>query len=322
MHAPATPNNIELLKIDNIICRADAQEGGIIKYVAKSSDGISEKIVAIGYFLSYLLGGHIVKETFAASGSAENAIRQLISRTVLDKNSDDYLPSIKLGSASGITATVPAITIEYEDLLEALARISTLSGVGYRLRPDLNSGTMIFECYEPKDRSVAQTENPQIIFSEKYETILSAPSSVKDDTQTVNAVCARYSGEYGEVVVNYNPSNASGSKKKETVISGLPITYTNAEGNIVLDVAATRASLLNDAKKAIKEEINSFSCSAEYAGNIEYKNSYDLGDVVTVEHEPWQISHNLRIHRITEVYEAAGTKIYPETGQIWPNGKE
>lgn len=322
LQAPATENNLALLKEGNYLVRAGSIESAIIKYINIVDSG-SEKVIitAEGYFLSYLLNGHIVNQSVTVSGNAETAMRSLVERTVMNEDSDDYIPFIRLGDISGAAAKVSTV-IKYKDLLEALSELSKLSGVGFRLRADLNEGVVYFECYEGRDLSVGQESNPQMIFSPEYDTILSNPTYTFDDTVTVNSVFAYYSGSLGTVVVEYNPSFLKGTEKKTVAIQGEAVTYTTAEGAVRLDSSGTAARLTALAKEKITERAESFSCSVSFTGNSEYKKSYDIGDIVTTEYPDWDISVNQRIHTVTEIYDSSGTEIIPEMGEIWPSGKE
>lgn len=322
LQANATENNLALLKDGNYLFRADAEEAAIIKHTETTEDASETEIItAEGYFLSYILSGHIIKERLTLSGNIETVMRSLVTSIVMNKDSDDYIPFIRLGKACGVNATVNT-TIAYKDLHEALSELSKLSGVGFKLRADLNEGLMYFECYEGRDFSAGQINNPQVIFSPEYDTILSAPTYTVDDTGTVNVVFAYYSGSLGTVIVDYNPKNLKGTDKKTVVVEGQAVTMTAEGGGQVLDRSATIAALTALAKERIVEKTENFSCSASFTGSNEYKKSYDIGDIVTTEYPRWGVSLTQRIHKVIETYDGSGKQIIPEMGEVWPGGKE
>lgn len=322
LQANATENNLALLKEGNYLFRADAEEAAIIKYTETTEDATEAEIInAEGYFLSYILSGHVIKERIVLSGNAETVMRSLVEKIVMSKESVDYIPFIRLGEARGVNATL-SINLAYKDLHEALSELSRISGVGFRLRADLNNGLMYFECYEGRDLSAGQTNNPQVVFSPEYDTILSAPTYTVDDTGTVNAVFAYYSGSLGTVAVFYNPKNLKGTELKAEVVEGQAVTITTQGGGQVLDRSATIAALSALAKERITEKSESFSCSVSFTGSNEYKKSYDIGDIVTTEYPRWNVSLTQRIHKVIETYDGAGKQIIPEMGEVWPVGKE
>ncbi|MGN0657525.1 MAG: siphovirus ReqiPepy6 Gp37-like family protein [Ruminiclostridium sp.] len=317
LHAPATDNNIKLLKQKNVLLKEGAEESAVIEYVRTATGESGEEIIVVGYFLSRLLYGHVVKGKYSFSGSAEEAMRQLVAETVMNPEKDDYIPQVKLGEVKGIGAQVNC-TIEFIDLEAALGRIAQLSGVGFILRAEPNSGELVFECFEGKDKSIEQTENPRVIFSEEYDTLLSSAEYTADRTVEVNAVTARYSGEYGEVNVFYNPYGKTGREKREICVTGDCVTVKTDEG-VMLDVAATRAKLYGLAREQIKTATVNFSAAVSFTGNLQYKNSYNLGDIVTCEWHGMPL--NRRIIKITEYYDANGTEIIPDMGEPFPVGE-
>ena len=321
LQATASENNLALIKENYYLIRADALESAIIKHVEITEDTEGRSIInAEGYFLSYLLNGHVIGERLTLSGNVETVMRSLVSRVVMNSGKADYIPFIRLGKSCGTSIKVNTV-VAYKDLHEALSVLAMKTGVGFRLRADINEGFMYFECYEGRNLSTGQNNNPQVVFSPDYDTVLSAPTYMVDDTVTVNSVFAYYSGELGTVTVDYNPGKFKGTDKKTVVIEGSPVTYIR-DGEEVLDRNATIASLTALAEEKITEKIMSFSCSASFTGSLEYKNSYDIGDIVTTEYPEWGVSVTQRIHKVTETYDGAGKQIIPEMGEIWPIGKE
>jgi hypothetical protein len=317
LHAPATDNNIKLLKQGNVLLKEGAEESAVIEFLRTATGESGEEITAVGYFLSRLLYGHVVKNKYSFNGTAEEAMRRLVADTVMNPETDDYIPQVKLGEIKGIGAKADC-SIEFTDLEAALGRIAKLSGVGFMLRAEPNSGALIFECFEGKDKSIEQTENPRVIFSEEYDTVLSSAEYTADRTEEVNAVTARYSGEYGEVNVFYNPYGKTGREKREICVFGDCVTR-KTESGVVLDVAATRNKLFKLAREQIKAAAVNFSAAVSFTGNLQYKSSYNLGDIVTCEWHGMPL--NRRIVKITEYYDANGTEIIPDMGEPFPVGE-
>lgn len=319
LHVPATENNLRLLKRGNFIYKNGAEESGTITAVTLTEEDGVGKISVYGRFLSYLLHKHLIKGSYDFGESAESVMRQLVNAVVCNTDRGDYIPFIKLGE---ITNTAGRFNghVDYGDLHDTLSAISKLSGTAFRLRLDPAAKLLYFECYEGKDRSINQTANPQVVFSDGDDNILSSATLSVDETPEVNAVTARYSGGYGELIVNWSPSNASGAAKKEIYIEGQAVTRQNSEGVTVLDKAATRAKLLQSAKEALRAITKDFTCAVKYEG--EYKTGFDLGDIVTVYKKAWGVIQHLRIITLTENTTAAGYEVIPVFGEPYPSGQE
>ena len=96
------------------------------------------------------------------------------------------------------------------------------------------------------------------------------------------------------------------------------VTVKTDEG-VMLDVAATRAKLYGLAREQIKAPAVNFTAAVSFTGNLQYKSSYNLGDIVTCEWHKMPL--NRRIIKITEYYDANGTEIIPEMGEPFPVGE-
>ena len=318
MHAPATVNNSELLKIGNILYKNGATEAMIITALSENKSESIESKVAYGRFLSSLLHKHIVRSEIYYDGPVEELMRTLVAETVMNKNNDDYISFIRLGKKAGLSKKYSGY-IEYGDLHDTLKKLATETDVAFRVRFDPSDKIAYFECYEGKDRSVMQTVNPQVVFSELYDNILSSAELMTDTTEEVTTVTARYKGPYGEVSVTYNPSAKQGVNKKELYIKGDAVTYTDSQGVTHLDKAETRKKLMQQAKEAIKTVRRDFTCSTGYAGG--YKTDYDLGDIVTIYKPDWGVTAHLRIDKITENTTAAGYEVIPVFGTPHPSAE-
>lgn len=322
IHTPATENNNALLQQGNYIMRTDAYESGTIMYLHASTaaDG-STDIAAIGRFLSWLLHGHIVQNTTTYSGNAETVMRDLVQATVMNSETVDYIPNLELGELCRTEKTV-SVRLEYPDLHDALKEIARRSGVGFRLILDPNDGKLYFECFDSHDYSAEQSDNPRVIFSPDYDTIIGSASYTVNDGATVNCVTVVYSGAFGTTSIRYNPNNVSGTDMRELcVVTDKCVTYSN-EGGTYLNVAATQALLRSMAPDYISEKKTEVEASAAYTGSFVYKEDYDIGDIVTVEYKPYGITLTQRIHGICENYTESGKDIIPIMGPIWPKGEE
>ena len=318
IHLPPTGDNNALAVTKNYIMRTDARESGVIIYVGKNteSDGTTD-VTVIGRFLSYLLHGHIVRSAETYTGNAEDIMRGLVESVCIAGAQPDIIPGLALGAHSGSENTV-TVRLEYPDLHDALREIARLSGVGFIIELDPNTGALVFSCRAGKDSSAGQTVNPQVIFSPEYDSIVGGVSAVSDNSATVNAVTMRYSGEFGEVVTRYDRAGATGTELHEICVTTDQCRTRTVEGVTVLDVPGTIALLQSLAPQYITPERYEVAASVSRSGSYEYKTDYDIGDIVTVQYEPFGITLDRRIHKIQENYSEIGIETVPVLGDIYP----
>jgi hypothetical protein len=268
--------------------------------------------------MSYLLHGHIIRSATVFSGNAENVMRQLVSNVCMTPGTPDYIPGLELGERCNTSKTI-SIFLEYSDLHDALKEIARRTGVAFRITLDPESGALVFECYEGHNYSADGGDHAVVVFSSEYDTIVGQVSATENDGVTVNAITMLYSGEFGRVAIRYAPIAASGAALHEIcVITDKCETTTTQTGARVLDVAGTEALLRSMAPQYIHAKEVSASASVITGGSFEYKVDYDIGDIVTIQHKPYNISMDRRIHKITESYTEYGKEIVPDFGDINP----
>ena len=319
IHVPPNDNNNALIATGRYIMRTDARESGVVQYVYKTTDslGVSD-ITVIGRFMSYILHGHVVRSAGVLSGNAESIMRQLVEETCMVPGTPDYIASLELGELCNTEKTV-SLYIEYADLHDILKEIARRTGVAFRITLDPERNTMIFDCYEGHNYAADGGDHPFVVFSSEYDTIVGEVSAGENDSVTVNAVTMVYSGELGRVAVRYAPVEVTGTALHEiSVITDKCETTTSESGAKILDVAGTRALLLKIAPEYIKEKEISALASVTSTGSFQYKIDYDIGDIVTIQHEPYDLSIHKRIHKITESLSEYGYSIIPEFGDINP----
>ena len=324
--APATQINIDCLIAKNIVLKPGAVESGKIYSVRSNTDENGDRrITAAGRFLSYMLKKHSIKYNFSFNGNAAQAMRILVDKTVISGAADDIIDDLII-TEDDTTATFEGVIKKYTDLYDALVAIAYASGVGFKIAYDVDQAKYIFSCYEAADRSIDQTVNPVVEFSEEYDNIGQSEYNIDTDAE-VNAVIAEYNGNMGNVVVTYNPTGATGKDKREIHITGDCVTQkayrVKGDGSLeeydVVDLVETQKSLLALAKAAITGSAESFTGDINTAvTSYIYKTDYDIGDIVTVTNLKIGKTITQRITEICEVYDENGTIIDVACGSRYP----
>jgi len=226
------------------------------------------------------------------------------------------IPYLELGILNGFAETFECYT-NYENMHDYLSALARVSNIGFRVRFDSENLKLIFETYQGTDRSINQTVNPQVIFSQEYDN-LSACEYTKDTTTEINVVIARYSGTMGEVTVEVG--TATGFERKEKYVEGDCVTTTHffqdSNGDFqsfeVINVAETEKALTALAEQSLLEEVENFEGEIDFEQG--YKTDYDLGDIVTIVNDRWGKNISTRIYEVQEVYDENGIKVIPIFG--------
>lgn len=182
-----------------------------------------------------------------------------------------------------------------------------IHGLGWDIVLDLAQKCAIFDVYEGTDRSINQTVNPPIIFSDKKRNL----STSQISTQTSGSKNVGYTLGKGELedrpIILVGNTDASGIDRKELLIDlgSVEIGEVQTEGKKKLD----------DYK-----EIKGIEGTIYQIPNMEYEKDWDLGDIVTIETERY--SEDKRITEIKEVCERGRTTIEVTFGDKVPGLQE
>lgn len=154
-----------------------------------------------------------------------------------------------------------------------------------------------------EDRSINQTKNPPVIFSDKKRNL----STSKIVEQTSGSKNVGYSLGKGEQedrpIILVGNTELSGIERKELLIDlgSVDISEVEEEGT---------------KKLADYKEIKSIEGTVYQIPNMEYEKDWDLGDIVTIETEGY--TEDKRITEIREVYERGKTEIQVTFGDKVP----
>lgn len=157
--------------------------------------------------------------------------------------------------------------------------------------------------FEGKDRTINQTENPPITFSDKKRNLSTSKITDKQSSWK-NTGYALGKGELEDrpLVI-----------AKENDYSGL------ARREVLFDMSSTEIEdLAQESKKKLEDykQIKGIEGTIYQIPNMEYEKDWDLGDIVTIETEGY--TEDKRITQIKETYEKNRTNIEVTFGDKAP----
>ncbi len=161
------------------------------------------------------------------------------------------------------------------------------------------------------DRSVSQSENKRVIFSDEYEN---ATDFEKQHTETgaVSAVVVGANAKYSNVslidiaeVLDYFDNGASGFGRIEKFQAANVVTEGEVRGDdvwTVLDVLGTYAESEKIATATYVPTTDFFGAKVIIKDGWETK--FNLGDIVTVQNTEWSVTANKQVTEIQEYWGA------------------
>lgn len=306
IHAPITQKNLELFAAGNLVSLKGAKEAGVIEDIEKEESDLKNEITVKGRFLSSYMDRRVIHGTV----TYENAKIEVVMRTLLMECA--AIPHVELGELNGYDDRV-SFQVTYRGLQDVLTKIAKFGLIGYRFTPDFDNHKIIFDTMKGVDRSFAQSTNNRVIFSEDYNNLTNAIYKYND--QKVKTVAIVGGQGEGSDRVYVTVGTGTGLSLREVFVDARDLTQE--EG---MTLAQYKELLKQRGYEALQNAIiaESLECEAEPSINFQYKEDYDLGDIVTVKKKSWGLYMNKRITEIQEVYEYGGGYVVPTLGDPLP----
>ena len=310
----ATSRNRSLLQKNYFVSRDDDDNIGIVEkiIIEKREDG-SEVMIVSGRFLIALLGRRIIAKQTTVTGTVSDCIDQLITENAISPTLPSRrIPILKLGTYS-ISQTMKA---QYtgQNLLETLSEICETYKVGMKCTLDRTDMNAVFELYEGVDRTYDQTENPWVIFSDKYDNLLS--SKYEENYQTiVTAVLVAGEGEGLDrktlwVTDDSYPLPASGIDRYEAYKDQRNLQSNDGE----ISDEEYEELMEECGLESLSKYTTAFTGSVNFY-NIKYKEDVNLGDLCVIQNSELGIYVNSRLVEVIESVSESGVySIIPTFG--------
>lgn len=306
LHVPITDTNLSLLTPGTIISKTGSKEAGILEDLELEESNTKREITAKGRFLSSYMDRRIIKATYTFTGTYETAMRNIFTQA-----GGATIPYVEFGTFNGFAGDV-SFQATYKNLLDYEEKLSKASNIGFRFRPDFTAKKIYFDTYIGLDRTTSQSTNNRVIFSETYNNL--------------NHSQYRYNDQSYKSMV-YVGGEGEGSARTVITVgggSGLDLREVFADAKDIssdgLTTAEYQALLQQRGEETLDADVvsKSFDCDTGADINFVYKDNYDLGDIVTVKKVQWNITENLRITELQEVYEYGNMTVVPTLGTPLP----
>lgn len=307
LYCPVTENNMSLLKRGRLVWKKGSKEAGIIESFTLEQNDYKNQITVKGRFLESYMSRRLIRPRYNANNKlVETVMRELLTNAVA-------LPLVQLGAVKGFTERV-TFQATYKNLMDYESKLAKYAGFGFRFMPDFSEKTITFEIYKGINRTVRQTENSRVVFSESYNNLSMVTFNENDQLlKTVAYVGGEGEGSARTIVVTGNDA-LIGLERRELFVNASDLRSED------LTTSQYQAALKQRGDQSLEENalFNSFECTTEAAGNFIYQKHYDLGDVVTVQKANWNLEADLRLTEIMEVYETGAVKVSPVFGNPLP----
>ena len=323
VYIAASPRNIEIFQTGKIVGRDDDKEHfGLIESVKLETDAEDgDYLIIKGRFLMCLLERRIIYPTFNFT--------KLVSYSQIIMNVVQYnactsgirkIPGLSLGNTSGTCwNTETKLQVSYDNLMEWVYTICEKIGGTANIRLSKTNNEqyeMVFKLSQGTDRSILQEINPHIIFSDRYNNLLSftyfTDTSVK---KNYAYVLGKGEGEKRKRTTYFEGSEPSSLNRYEVYVDAKDISDEEQVDNETRPLSdAEYSELLKEKGKQnlVPTKTKSESQIAVQSTQFQYDVDYFVGDFVTVEHHRFGIRQNkIQLVGMIESFDHNGRNLTP-----------
>lgn len=315
LYINANSNMVELLKENRYIVRSQDisvvngqaiyKKVMIIKNITTTTDiEDGDYILCTGYELKYLLHQRIVWSQTTLTGTAQNAIRTLVTQNAINpSDSKRKIPNLALDTASALSDSIN-MQVTGDPLDEVIRDICIAFNYGWELY--IKNNQILVRVYKGQNKS--KDNIPNVIFSDDYENLDSTTYELNTELYANTALVGGEGEGSARKFVTINTNN-TGLDRFETFVDARDLSSNNGEIS-----TGAYTQLLNQRGK---ERLAEFSVVEGFSGEVvsdvgfKYGRDFDLGDLVTVITK-YGINKDVMVLSAIESDDSSGTKLIPQ----------
>lgn len=312
IYVPASAEMLELLQSDRFVVRPDDDMVGIIECVrTETNEETGDYLLATGRCARSILARRIVWEQTTISSTTENGLRRLvtdafISPTIPARRYD----RLRLAPTHGYTDKIAA---QYtgDNILEAVEGLCAAKNYGFRMFRD-EENNLVLDFYKGTDRSMSQSANPRVLFSEEYDNLRATTYTLDmQGYKTVALVAGEGEGAARRRTIVGRAVDQEGLHRRELYVDARDVSSNEGE----ITDSEYMAQLTERGDTALSEApiVQSMEGEIEPGQMYTYKQDYFLGDIVTVI-DKYGVQVDTQVLEVVEVWDENGYTCTPTFG--------
>lgn len=295
---PVNDYIMQFIDTDVLVLRNNYTEAGIIETIEFDDNGTDETVTISGRFLSSLLERRIVKSKINFSGNTIEGMNTIINAMT---------PLTTQWETEQVTMSSPHIDFQvtYKNVYEYLCKLAEYSNIGIRIVPNVDSKVYMFEVWKGLDRTSEQSTNEEYSFSDDNYNIEQGKLVISEKTKA-NYILVGGTGEDSNRVLVTVDDGKTGFDLYEI------FSDQKSLSNKDLSDSAYRAKLQSVGEGKLSD--GTFQLEVTALVQQDYKNKWNLGDIVNIKKDKWGVYTTYRIIEVEETIEDGKKTIYPTFG--------
>lgn len=298
LHLSLDNQTQKFLKKDYFLVREDAVEVGIIESMKINDDGDKVDLTIIGRFLSSILDRRIVKKKISFNGKILDGERKILNEMTPFKN--------LVIKDTDLNSDTILFQCTYKNVYNYLNNLAKRSTIAHRIVLDIENKKLVYENYQGLDRTESQKTNTRYEFSDDRSNIENAEFTFDAKTEKNYALVGGSGEGENRIIVEVKKGDYDDFDLRET--------FVDASSE-----AMTEETSLEDYKEMLKTKGSENLTDKTEAMEVtvyadDYKKGWDLGDIVNVKKEKWNVVMKQRVTEIEETIENGNQKIFVTFG--------
>ena len=289
LKAIATPVNIALLTLGNLLWKNDDEEVGVIEHLEMNQTD-KETITVSGRFVTSFLARRIIWGTETLSGDLSVCAAQLVNNHLISPT-DSSRKIAGIAFASPVLGVTVNTQVSYKNLMDTVAGLCDASDRGIKTVFDPSTGNLAVTLYIG---AVSQA-----MFSREYEN-LTSQIYTQSTMDYANTALIGGEGE-GASRVLASIAESAGEARREVFVDAKDLKQEDFGAGYTAALLYRGLNRMSELSMA-----HSFDAEINPHGNLRYKVDFDLGHAVTVLSKKWGVTLSARITEIQESYDASG----------------
>ena len=307
IYIAANAVNISVLTLGRLVMRSDDKNHiGIIENVQIVTDTENGDYLTVsGRFLPCLLERRIIYPTYVGGGTYQKIVQAVITKNCIDVNKRS-IPSLALGTVNGeCWQHRTGLQVSYDNLMEWTYKIC--ENIGGSILLHLNDNNLTLDLISGTDRSITQSENPHIVFSDEYNNLLSF-TYVSDTSVQKNFayVFGEGEGSLRQQLRVFNGAEPTLLDRYEVYVDMRNSDEESEETDTVEKLRQAGSEALVPPQTASENTI------APLNTQYQYNRDFFVGDYVTVEHKRFElIQEKIQLVGMIESFDQNGRTLTP-----------
>lgn len=268
-------------------------------------------LTVTGKELKYILNQRIVWQQTTLTGTAENAIRQLVNENAITTATNRVIPKLVLGNIANLTDTIEK-QVTGDKLDEVITEICTTFNFGWDIY--IYNTQLVFIVYQGTDRSYAQTDRPYVVFSEDFENLYNTEYELNTENYGNTALVGGQGEGLERFYTTVNDTN-TGLDRYEIFVDAKSINKTEKDGDTEKELTDNQYSALlqTEGKAKLAEAEYTEGFTGELLSDVAfiYEKDFYLGDLVTVINK-YGLTKDVRVMSAIESEDDSGSKLVPQ----------